>query len=431
MLKPTVTRNLMLDFIPETLSIGTILPERIFKLNDKKIQGGEIFYLMTREFRIKDNWAILFAKQLAKENNQKLNVILHLDKKIYSPRQIEFMKEGVDFVCKNLAKNGIEYEILSHLALAPLGRGQGEGVSFLENTGAFIVDFNPINLQTKLAKSLNCAVYEVDSHNIIPARFISDKKEFSAATLRRKIYANISHFLTEFPNEFVQEKSKAEIQLENFIKNKLDFYSEFKNDPNKNMTSDLSKYLHCGQISSQRIALEVLKSNASRQNKEAFLEELIVRKELADNFCLYGKSYKTLDGIDDWAKATLKEHSDDFRQYIYSLEEFENSKTHEPFWNKIQSKLIEEGKIHGYLRMYWAKKILEWSKSPEEALKIAIYLNDKYALDGNDPDGYVGILWSIGGLHDRAFSSRPISGKIRYMSLNGCAKKFDIDKFKL
>lgn len=418
MRKPVVTRNLMLDFISEIRPSEDILPERIFKLNDKSIQNGNIIYSMTREFRVKDNWALLFANNLAKEYNKKLSVILYLDKKIYSERQMKFMQEGIKFVCKNLDKNNISHKLAS-----------GNLIEDLKSAGTVVVDFNPINLQNELAQSLNCTVYEIDSHNIIPARFISDKKEFSAATLRRKVYGHISNFLTEFPDKFIQDKGKADIELEDFIKNKLEFYTEQKNNPNKNATSGLSKYLHSGQISSQRIALEVLKSNASRANKEAFLEELIVRKELADNFCLYGKSYTTLDGIDDWAKKALKEHSTDFRQYIYSLEEFENSTTHEPFWNKIQSILVKEGKIHGYLRMYWAKKILEWSKSPEEALKIAIYLNDTYALDGNDPNGYVGILWSIGGLHDRAFSSRPAMGKIRYMSLNGCKKKFDIDRW--
>jgi len=187
--------------------------------------------------------------------------------------------------------------------------------------------------------------------------------------------------------------------------------------------------MHFGFISSQRVALEVVKSNTSRENKEAFLEELIVRKELSDNFCLYSPSYNTLEGILAWAKESLNAHRSDIRSYIYNSDEFEHAKTHDELWNAIQKKMIKTNRIHGYLRMYWAKKILEWSISPEEALKIAIYLNDKYAMDGNDPNGYVGILWSIGGLHDRAFSNRLVTGKIRYMSIGGCKKKFDINKY--
>lgn len=419
MLKPVVTRNLMLDFLPDKFNIEEeINPARIFKLNNKEISKGEIIYLMTREFRLEDNWALVFAKKMAEENNRKLKVVFDINDKIYSQRQKEFLIPKIDFLCKNLSKNGIYFCFLTDFNL--------------KKAGAVIVDFNPINLQTELAKELPCAVFEVDSHNIIPTRFISGKQEYSAATLRRKVYANIAGFLNEFPIVFgseKNEKSEAISILEYFIENKLDSYCELKNDPNQNMTSNLSPLLHSGLISSQKIALKVLKSKASRINKESFLEELIVRKELADNFCLYAKSYATLDGIADWAKESLSSHKDDLRTYIYSKEEFENAKTHDKLWNACQIQLLREGKIHGYLRMYWAKKILEWSNGAEEALEVAIYLNDKYALDGCDSNGYVGILWSIGGVHDRAFSSRPVFGKIRYTSLQGCKNKFDVEKF--
>ena len=159
------------------------------------------------------------------------------------------------------------------------------------------------------------------------------------------------------------------------------------------------------------------------------MEELIVRKELADNFCLYTKDFKTFDGIPNWAKQSLSVHSSDIRNYIYTSEELENAKTHDNLWNASQIQLIKEGRIHGYLRMYWAKKILEWTKSPDEALKIAIYLNDKYALDSPSPNGYVGILWAIGGLHDRAFQDWEVTGKIRRMSYDSTKRKFKIQDY--
>lgn len=401
MLKPTVKRGLMLDFIPDEIFCAEkVNPNRVFKLNDKPIIDGDIVYLASRELRLEDNWAVQFGIDLAEKHNKKFKIIVILSKIMHSKRQFEILSKGLEVFKENTKLNKINFDIVEELP---------------QNIGALIVDFNPINL---FKNHTNYAVFEVDSHNIIPARYISQKQEFSAATLRRKIYAHIPIFLTEFANNFQNRSSIPTIQhelLTNFLNNKIDNYAELKNYPNEDVTSNLSPYLHFGLISSQRIALEVVKSNTSRINKEAFLEELIVRKELADNFCLYSKAYKTFDGNLDWAKATLNAHKSDIRTYLYDTNEFEYAKTHDKLWNKIQEGLLNAGKIHGYLRMYWAKKILEWSESPEEALKIAIYLNDTYALDGNDPNGYVGILWSLGGLHDRPFTNRFVTGKIRYM----------------
>lgn len=402
MLKPTVKRGLMLDFIPDEIFSAVKTDEnRISKLNSKKVVSGDIVYLASRELRVDDNWGLFFAQDLAKKYNLNFRKIIIKNHLQASERQLEFLK--------NELKNS-DFEILNSLS---------------ENIGALIVDFNPINLYHNFAQNVDYAVFEIDSHNIIPARYISQKQEFSAATLRRKVYANIAEFLTEYP----RSTDKIHPILDEFVQNKLDRYVEYKNDPNQNCTSNLSPYLHFGLITSQRVAIEVLKSAASRENKESFLEELIVRKELSDNYCLYNKKYKSIDGASDWAKATLNSHREDLRIYFYSLEEFEYGKTHDPIWNKIQQKLLLTGKIHGYLRMYWAKKILEWSSSPENALEVAIYLNDTYALDGNDPNGYVGILWSIAGLHDRPFSNRHITGKIRYMSDSGLDKKFDVNQY--
>lgn len=417
MLKPTVKRGLMLDFIPDEILCATEVNEnRVFRLNNNEVKDGEIIYIVSRELRLQDNWGFVFADLLAKKHEKKLKVIIHLDKNLCSTRQKDFREKGLNFLRKKLALNSIKYKVLGKLPQKL-------------NAGAIIVDFNPLDDKSTWAKNQDCSVFEVDSHNIIPARYVSGKQEFSAATLRRKVYANISEFLTEYPQTFDMQKSEAEIILDEFIQHKLDSYNEFKNNPNLNITSNLSPYLHFGFVSSQRIALEVLKSNTDRDNKEAYLEELIVRKELSDNFCFYNKDYKSLNCLATWAKETLSIHREDIRTYIYSLKEFKEGKTHDKLWNKIQQNLLRTGKIHGYLRMYWAKKVLEWSKTPEEALSTALYLNDNYALDGNDPNGYVGVLWSIGGIHDRPFSNRMVTGKIRYMSLSGCKAKFDVKEY--
>ena len=159
------------------------------------------------------------------------------------------------------------------------------------------------------------------------------------------------------------------------------------------------------------------------------MEELVVRRELADNFCLYNKNYDSFDGLPDWAKKTLVKHKADKREYLYSLKELEYAKTHDALWNAAQLEMVNKGKMHGYLRMYWGKKILEWSKSPEDAIKIAIYLNDRYELDGRDTNGYAGIMWAIGGLHDRAWGERDIFGKVRFMSYNSQIKKFNFKEY--
>ncbi len=419
MIKPTVQRGLMLDFAADIATAPINVHEsRILNLNNKSVKNGEIIYFSTREHRLEDNWGFIFSYNLAKNNNQKFKVVILKDEKNYSKAQSAFMMQGIDILMENLKINNIECDIVTNSL-----------PKYFADAGAIVIDFNPIFTIFEKLKKYNCSIFEVDSHNIIPARYISDKQEFSAAHFRLKVYKNISNFLTEFPVIFKYKKNNSYPVLKDFIENKLKYYNEFKNDPNKNVTSKLSPYLHFGQISSQRIAMEIINSTADRINKEAYLEELIVRKELSDNYCLYNKNFKSIEGIPPWSKETLNNHKRDVRAYLYDLKTFEEAKTHDRLWNAAQKSLLKNNFIHGFLRMYWAKKILEWSGAPQEATEIAVYLNDKYSLDGIDPNGYCGILWSIGGLHDRPFIDRMISGKIRYMSMDGCKKKFDIDKY--
>jgi deoxyribodipyrimidine photo-lyase len=221
-------------------------------------------------------------------------------------------------------------------------------------------------------------------------------------------------------------EAAAAMRLCNFLANKLTSYQSDRNDPNRDGQSGLSPYLHFGQISAQRVALEAARS---MRDAGAFLEELIVRKELSDNFCYYNQHYDDIEGFPAWARASLYEHEKDGREYLYSLEELEEARTHDELWNAAQQEMLLTGKMHGYMRMYWAKKILEWTASPAEAQAAAINLNDRYELDGRDPNGYAGIAWSLGGLHDRAWKERAIFGKVRYMSYNGAKRKFDVKAY--
>jgi deoxyribodipyrimidine photo-lyase len=177
------------------------------------------------------------------------------------------------------------------------------------------------------------------------------------------------------------------------------------------------------------VALEVQALGAESASTEAFLEELIIRRELSDNFCYYEPDYDSFAGFPDWARRTLEEHRKDEREFLYTKKQFEDAATHDELWNAAQREMVTTGKMHGYMRMYWAKKILEWTESPEEALDVAIKLNDKYELDGRDPNGYTGVAWSIGGVHDRPWFERHVFGKVRYMNARGCARKFDVSRY--
>lgn len=326
-------------------------------------------------------------------------------------------------------------------------------------------DFSPLrrNRQWKEMVSANITIpfHEVDGHNIIPAWVTSQKREYGAYTIRPRINRLLPDYLTDFPEivyhphvstmavgaSFLHHtvfspstpvttdqritigEKNALAHMRKFIKDGLNRYAETRNNPNCDGQSGLSPSLHFGHLSPQRVAFEVMNSDADITAKNVFLEELVVRRELADNFCLYEHAYDSIASFPDWAKRTHEAHRGDERPALYTLKQFENGETHEQLWNSCQRNLIGTGKLHGYLRMYWAKKILEWTMSAEEAMAYAVYLNDTYSLDGRDPNGYAGIAWSIGGVHDRAWPERNIFGKIRYMNEKGCRRKFDVDEY--
>jgi deoxyribodipyrimidine photo-lyase len=437
---------------------------RIRILQNGKPLSGPVIYWMSRDQRVHDNWALIFAQSLALEKKKPLLVVFNLvpDFLEATIRQYGFMLKGLKEVEAELARYNIPFFLME-------GKPEVEIPKFIKkyNSSVLVSDFDPLRIKRiwkrEVAKKIDIPFYEVDAHNIVPCLFVSNKLEFAAYTIRPKIHKLLPEFLDEFPSIRKMKKTEsstsdkinwdgvlaslkinrevkevnwikpgelaASKSLKDFLENRLERYSEDRNDPNKNALSNLSPYLHFGQISAQRVALTVQQFYQKNPSAETFLEELIVRRELSDNFCYFNPRYDSFDGFHNWAKETLNHHRKDKREFVYSMEEFEHAKTHEDLWNAAQKELIVTGKMHGYMRMYWAKKILEWSKSPEEALRIAIYLNDKYELDGRDPNGYVGCVWSIGGVHDRAWAERPVYGKIRYMNRNGAARKFDVSSY--
>ena len=415
---PRIFKNTILSYTPNYFETEKIVnKKRIFDVNEQCVKKSCIIYLCEREVRVKDNFALQFALQKSNELCLPLKIIHPKFNYEYENKQ-KFINKQLQQVQKIFDNLNINFKIIDKTPYEIIKN---------TNTALLILDFNPILTRSYL-NHIDCKVFEVDGHNIIPARFVSNKQEYNAATLRKKIYYGIFPFLKEFHN-ITDQKVEADFVLKDFIKNKLPYYSDLKNNPSLNILSGLSKYLNLGFISSQRVVLEVIKSNVDDINKEAFLEEIIVRKELADNFCFYANSFKDLSSIPSWAKVSINNHKYDIRPYIYSIDELEKAKTHDRLWNAAQIQLLKEGSIHGYLRMYWAKKIMEWVPSCEEALKIAIYLNDKYSFDAPSANGYVGILWAIGGLHDRAFADYPITGKIRRMTFNSLSKKYDLSDY--
>ena len=224
-------------------------------------------------------------------------------------------------------------------------------------------------------------------------------------------------------------RGEAKRRLRRFLEVNLRRYAGLAREPSAKATSRLSPYLHFGQISSLEIALAA-RDYATKHKliADEFLEELIVRRELAFNFARYGPCPNSVSALPEWARATLKKHSRDRRLHVYSREQFETATTHDELWNAAQKELLHDGMIHGYYRMYWGKKIIEWSRSHKEALETMIYLNDRYAIDGRDPNTYANILWCF-GLHDRPWGERPVFGTVRYMSFEGVKRKTDVDAY--
>jgi deoxyribodipyrimidine photo-lyase len=210
-----------------------------------------------------------------------------------------------------------------------------------------------------------------------------------------------------------------------FLTQHLKDYADARNEPSTNATSNLSPYLHFGQISSLEIALQTREyAGAHRLNADAFLEELIVRRELAFNYARFATDLEGFGDLPEWARKTMREHARDERDPVYSPQQLEQAQTYDALWNATQKELLLRGKMHGYYRMYWGKKIIEWTRTYADALQLMIHLHDRYALDGRDPNTYTNILWCF-GLHDRPWFQRPIFGVLRYLSIGGMERKTD------
>jgi deoxyribodipyrimidine photo-lyase len=329
-------------------------------------------------------------------------------------------------------------------------------------------DENPIrqaeSWRKTAAKKLRVPLWTVDADVIVPSKLL-EKEQYAAHIIRPRLQKQWERFLQPpaNPAAMKQWKRPAHLQslpidhditkgwkidrsvppvtgfrggtaealrlLNEFVATKLKGYGTGRNKPEKDSTSRLSPYLHFGHIGPHSVALAVKRAQVPVPDREAFLNQLLIWRELSINFVRYNPHYDSFESGEDWAHRTLAAHAKDRRPVTYTEKQLENAETHDSLWNAAQMQMVQTGWMHNYLRMYWAKKILEWTKSPAQAHQIAVRLNDKYELDGRDPNGYTGIAWSIVGKFDRPWFERPIFGQIRYMSGASTGKKFDSKKY--
>jgi deoxyribodipyrimidine photo-lyase len=429
---------------------------RVRLLNDRLTRGGlHVLYWMQSSQRVEYNHALAYAAGEANKRNKPLLVAFGLTEYPEAClRHYAFMLEGLREVRSQLEALGAQLvvrrvsppelctELSRDACLAVVDRGYTR---------------EPRTWYSVAAAGVNCPLVQVESNVVVPVEEASPKEEYSAATLRRKIKDKVQSYLKpsdELPSirrgsidvesmdlddpklldglnlddgvadsSFRGGRGEAERLLNSFLDDKLDGYGEKRNDPTLDMVSHMSPYLHFGQVSPVEMALRVMETGS--RGSEAYLEELIVRRELAVNFVHYNQHYDSIECLPEWCRKTLREHAGDSREYVYTLEEFEEARTHDPYWNAAQREMVETGKMHGYMRMYWGKKIIEWTETPGDAYRIALYLNNRYELDGRDPNGYAGVAWCF-GKHDRPWRERPIFGKIRYMNDRGLERKFDM-----
>lgn len=431
-----------------------------------------VLYWMWRDKRVQDNWALIYSQKVALQLNVPLQVCVAVPPSLgeLTLRHYSFILAGLKEVASECQELNIGFHLVSGEPTEVLTP------SFLakHNIGLIVADFSPLRYHREWVEGVvkclpgQVSIHQVDAHNIVPVWEASDKQEYGARTIRPKITKKLPEFLTPFPPvtrhpvdsktkipepdfDLVEKSLSVErsggwgtgpvatfqagtraglANLQDFVESRLKGYGATRNDPNAGTLSNLSPWVNHGQISMQRAVLYVKQHGKSHSESVAsFVEEGIVRRELSDNFCYYNDKYDSIQGAADWARKTLKDHSKDKRDHLYTRQELEEGRTHDDLWNAAQLQLVTEGKLHGFLRMYWAKKVLEWTESPEVALQEAQRLNDRYALDGNDPNGYVGVLWSIAGIHDQGWAERAVFGKIRYMNYAGCKRKFDINKY--
>lgn len=385
-----------------------------------------ITYVMTSSFRIRNNHALYHAIELAKSHHKILHIILF---KSYeeNPRNNDFFKNGITGLQESLLRLADSVSIFREF--------DEEMIHQLQKSFLIIKDFAYLVEDKQTDKDIHFICEQndigfttVESDILIPVTITSNKEEYAASTIRKKIMSKFEEYIDpiNIDSEYSIGEQDAMHLLHTFMDHQLVQYIN-RNDPSLNIGSKLSPYLKYGFISPLTIVVELGQINTP--SKESFIEELIVRRELSYNFVYYNPQYHLFKGMTyQWAYQTMKDHIYDERSYIYNIDDYLAFHTHDPYFNAAMKEMIYFGTMHSYMRMYWAKKIIEWSFNYEDAYNTIIYLNNYYFIDGNTPNGYTGVAWCF-GKHDRAWAPRQIFGKIRYMNSNGLKRKFNIEEY--
>jgi deoxyribodipyrimidine photo-lyase len=429
-------------------------------------EGRCVVYWMQRAQRALDNPALDVAVQAA--NLLKLPCVIFFAPVPFYPhanlRHYAFLQQGIGDIADMAEKRGIGF-VLRRFPEHSLLKFCDE-----VNPALVVGDENPLRetreWRATAAKKLKVPLWTVDADVIVPTKLLG-KEQYAARIIRPRLKAHFKEFLVPCANT----KAKVEWQaprglkqldwrkideitegwdldrsvrpvdsfrggtqealrlLQDFVTHRLTHYPERHNRADEDGTARLSPYLHFGHIGPHTVALAVENAKAPRAAKDNFLDQVITWRELSINMVHFNPLYDSIECGEDWAHKTLGEHAKDPRPILYTKAQLERAESYDDLWNAAQLQMVHAGWMHNYMRMYWAKKILEWSKSPQQAYNTAVYLNDKYFLDGRDPNGYAGIAWAIVGKFDRPWFPRPIFGTIRYMARGGAEKKFDTAKY--
>ena len=448
-----------------------VSPRRIIVLNSRRIdqrRGRFVLYWMQQSQRAAHNHALEHAIELANHLKQPLQVVFGLtaDYPEANLRHFTFMLQGLRETQAALAAR--------HITMA-VRLGDPAEVALNEARAASLIVCDrgylrhQVAWRKRVAEATKVPVIRVESDVVVPVAVVSDKAEYAARTIRPKLKRHIETYGQPLPELSVKKAapsglpsgedlddidtllaklkvdtsvapvtrffrggtSEAVARFERFIEERLPHYNAHSNQPQTDDVSGLSPYLHFGQISPLYLAHrigQVPTKRAGQANIDAYLEQLIVRRELAINFVSYRKDYDSYTVIPEWARQSLAKHASDKRDPCYTLAQLEKAKTHDDYWNAAMLEMVHTGFMHNYMRMYWGKKIIEWSPSPKEAFERTLYLNNKYFLDGRDPNSYASVAW-LYGVHDRGWPERPIFGKVRYMAASGLERKCDIKAY--
>ncbi len=444
-----------------------IQPSRIQALNDLgPAKGDFVLYWMQQSQRAEYNHALEYAIEQANTLDQGILVVFGLmdaypDANL---RHYTFMLEGLQETQAVLAKRGIKM-VVQKGNPADVALAAGQKASLIVCDRGYLR--HQRQWRKKVAQKALCRVVQIESDVVVPVEVVSAKAEYAARTIRPKIHKHLNDYLVEpksaklkksslnmrisgldladigalaqklsidksiFPVTalFAGGTSVAKKNFKEFLRLRFESYVANRNQPQTDDVSHMSKYLHFGQISPLYLALQILKTGKHpRKAREAFIEELVVRRELAMNFVYFMPNYDSYGCLPTWAQKTLAEHEKDRREYLYNRRLLEDAKTHDEYWNAAMQEMKATGFMHNYMRMYWGKKILEWSRTPEQAFNTTLAINNKYFLDGRDANSYAGVAW-VFGMHDRAWFERSIFGTVRYMAASGLERKCDIQAY--